>query len=249
MKILLITNYWYPWNHSGTMRWLQLNQYIDFDVLTTKKPRQGFNDETLPKPHNRRLYRYFRSIPAVLSGMFLSVIACFYKYDIYIFTVPPYTLSLGAWILQAMGKKVILDIRDDYRLNSRWRMLNPVFGFFIKRIKHRTTCMQFMDEGATRVLSGYNPGLKLKVNSWYFVRPKRQSYMWYNLYIECGAIPDYTKHPNRQKHRYNCSSFVNYLYLGFKDLPTWCLHDEVVNQPVQSWHESANQMKQVLLDA
>jgi len=39
---------------------------------------------------------------------------------------------------------------------------------------------------------------------------------------------------------------VNLKYLGFKSLPADCLHNECINQPVQSWKESAKQMIKIM---
>ena len=246
MRVLLVTNYFYPWNCSGTMRWLQLGRYLDFSVLTSKKPRKGFRDETLPNVRERRVFRHGRNLPAVLSGLYLSWLAIFRKYDIYIFTIPPFTLSLGAWILERLGRQVVIDVRDNAdNKNNHWKLVTKICEYFKERVKHRTTCMQFMDSGATRILSGYNPELLENNGSpfWGFYTLKRQSYEDYMLNLELGLIPDYRK---RISKVYNVSSFVNLLYLGFKDLPTDCIHPECANQPVQSWEESAKQMREYL---
>ena len=250
MKVLLITNYWYPWNTSGTMRWLQMGRYLDFDVLTSRKPRKGFYDETLPFGHFRRVYRHGSGLPAVLSGLYLALRAIFFRsYDVYIFTVPPFTLAFGAYILQLLGRRVVIDIRDNGdNKNNHWKLITKICQYFQERVKHRTTVMQFMDEGATRILSGYNEELntiyRVKPDKWRFIDKKSRSYYWfYNRNIRHGQIPDYRKRINGV---YNCSSYQNLLYLGFKGLPTDCIHPECVRQPVQSWKESAKQMKEYL---
>jgi len=98
-KRLLITHYWYPFNNSGTFRWLNLARHIDFDVLTSKKPRKEFYDETIPR-RGRRVFRYGSRLPAVLSGLYLSFRTLFKRYDTYIITSPPESLIIGAFILQ-----------------------------------------------------------------------------------------------------------------------------------------------------
>ena len=248
MKTLLITNYWYPYNHSGTMRWLQFGRYINFDVLTTKKPRGGFKDETLPKPYHRRVLGYTNNLPATFSGLCLSVTALTRRrYDVYIYSVPPFSLAVGAWILQTLGRKVVVDVRDNLdNKNNKWNLGNRFCWWIIQKIKYRTTSFQFLDSEATVIYSGYNPELYLMVEKtfWRFIKNnKRWDYKWYNEFVNVGRFPDYRK---RIKGKYACSSFVNLKYLGFKNLPTDCLHEECINQPVQSWEESAEQYKKYL---
>ena len=241
MKTLLITNYWKPWNASGTMRWLQMGRYIDFDVLTTRKPRKGFYDETLPKSRAEKVIRKFTKWPAVLWGIGIILYGLRLDYDVYIVTTPPYTLSFLAWLLQTMGCKVVLDIRDNQdNKNNHWKLTAKLCDYFRGKIKHRTTSFQFLDEGATRILSGYNPELKKISKSWEFIRSDRMTYDMYCLGLSCGHIPDYQ---TRMEPRYATSSFVNLKYLGFKNLLLDNLHNECINQPVQSWETSAKQMK------
>jgi len=245
MKALLITNYWYPWNTSGTFRWLQMGRYIDFDVLTSKKPREGFKDETLPYK-DRRVFRFGYSLPAVVSGLYLTLRAIFIRgYGVYIFTVPPFTLAIGAYILQLLGRRVVIDSRDNLECKgNRWKLINRISYFFLKKIKHRTTSFYYHDAGATRILSGYNPEIETRLrdkSNWQYDRyDDRRCYGMYNYCLKMGHIPDYRKH---QKPGYPISSFVNLLYLGFKNLPTDTLNEECINQPVQSWRESAKQME------
>ena len=103
MKTLLITNYWYPFNHGGTMRWLQLGRYLDFDVLTSKKPRGAFYDETLPF-RDRRTYRHFSNLPAILFGIFIIPFVLALRYDLYVITIPPYSLTFVAYVLTKLGR-------------------------------------------------------------------------------------------------------------------------------------------------
>jgi hypothetical protein len=222
-----------------------MGRYIDFDVLTSKKPRKGFEDETLPRPRSRRIFRHGSNLPAVLSGLYLAWRAIMVRhYDIYVFTAPPFTLSIGAWLLQAMGRKVIIDVRDNLDAQgNRWPRINKICWWFVRRIEHRTASFMFLDPGAARVLSGYNPELEPYCLNWLFIIYDRMIYAEYNDYLSCGHIPDYRK---RQKSGYAVSSFVNLLHLGFKNLPVDGLHYECVDQPVQSWETSAKQMQKIL---
>ena len=245
MKILLITNYWKPWNSPGTFRWLQMSKYIDFDVLTSRKPIGAFYDETLPSS-NSMVFRYGYNLYAFLSGLYLSFRALFRKYDLFIFTSPPESLIVGAYIFQRLGRKVILDMRDTIdRPFQKLKILIPIYKFFYKRIKEKTVSFQFFDETAKVVRSGYVdiPLLyKAYKVDWLFHKPmQRLKYKYYRWNLSNGLIP-----PFRKKSRnYSSSSFINLLYLGFKGLPRF-YHPEVHEQPVISWEESARQMKQIL---
>ena len=230
------------------MRWLQMGRYLDFDVLTSRKPRKGFYDETLPFGHFRRVYRHGSGLPAVLSGLYLALRAIFFRsYDVYIFTVPPFTLAFGAYILQLLGRRVVIDIRDNgNNKNNRWKLVTKICQYFQERVKHRTTDFNFHDTGATRILSGYNPELKRAFTfgwQWRFFNTERGQYKSYNDCLNHGLIPDYRKRINGV---YSCSSFVNLKYLGCVDLPIDKIHIECVGQPVQSWKQSAKEMKEYL---
>ena len=228
MKILLITNYWKPWNTSGTMRWLQMSRYIDFDVLTSRIPRGGMYDETLPQSR-ARVFRFGSGLYAFLSGLCLSFLSWFRKYDLYVFTAPPEILIIGAYILQKMGRKVILDMRDIIdRPFQKLRIMIPVYKFFYKRVKNKTVSFQFFDETAQVVRSGYIDGLERKTGDWCFNRGTLGLRHCYTGYIRClnaGLIPKF------RERNYSSSSFINLLHLGFKGLPRF-YHSEVHDQPV-----------------
>ena len=241
MKILVITNYWKPWNTSGTMRWLQLSKYIDLDVLTSRKPKGGFYDETLPGS-SARVYRYGWNLYACISGCYLACRAILRKYDLYIFTSPPETFIAAAWIFQTLGRRVILDVRDRIdRKNQKLKFMIFVYHYFYRKINKKVVSFQFLDNEAEVVRSGYDGWIRKITYDWEFIRPDRMIYDHYISGISCGHIPDYRNKPKG----YGSSSFINLLYLGFKDLPRH-FHPEVHDQPIISWKESAEQMKQML---
>jgi len=241
MRILLITNYFKPWNSPGCFRWLQMSKYIDFDVLTSRKPIGAFYDETLP-PSNSMVFRYGYNLYAVCSGLYLSFRALFRKYDLFIFTSPPESFIVGAYILQRLGRRVILDMRDTTdRPFQKLKILIPIYKFFYKRVKEKTVSFQFFDETAKVVRSGYALEARKIADNWEFIRPDRMIYDHYIIGISCGHIPAF-----REKSRnYSSSSFINLLHLGFKGLPRF-YHPEVHEQPVISWEESARQMKEII---
>jgi hypothetical protein len=245
MRTLLITNYWSPWNTPGTMRWLQLSKYIDFDVLTSRKPRGGIYDETLPAS-NATVFHYGYNLYAILSGLWLTFRAIFRKYDLYIFSSPPESFIIGAYILQRLGRRVILDMRDTIdRPFQKLKVMIPIYRFFYKRIKEKTVSFQFFDETAKVVRSGYTDILLLYKSykkEWKFHKPtERLKYQYYRWNLANGLIQ-----PFREKSRnYSSSSFINLLHLGFKGLPRF-YHPEVHDQPVINWKESASQMKEII---
>ena len=127
-KILLITNYWYPWNCSGSFRWVHIGEHLEFDVLTCKKPRKGMYDETMPGK-NHRVFRHGRNLPALLFGLFITCFVIFIRknYQKIIFSSPPESLLIPAWICQKLGSDVYIDVRDDIaRKNNTNKRTFPV---------------------------------------------------------------------------------------------------------------------------
>jgi len=251
MKILLITNYWRPWNCAGTMRWLQLGRYLDFDVLTQKQPRKGFKDETLPRYDRfHRVFHHFSKLPGICFGLFIIPFVLARRYDLYIFTIPPFSSAFSAYVLAKLaGRNVMIDTRDNLDGHgNRWPILNKIFWWFGQKIERRTTSFQFLDPGATRILSGYNPEIERHFHfgwSWEFIRSDRMTYDMYNLGLSCGHIPDFR---DRMNPGYAASSFVNLKYLNVVGLPIKDLHPECAVQPVQSWEESAKQMEDFIYE-
>ena len=244
MKILLITNYWYPWNTSGTFRWLHLSKYIDFDVLTSKKPNKGFYDETLPSGKYNRLYHYGHNIPAFLSGIYLSIIAVFIRADKYIYTCPPETLLFGAWINQKLGRKVYVDMRDKIDRDTqphRWSI--PIYQWFYKRIKNICVCMRFFDPEKTVIRHGYDVtdrfyhGVKKLLNN---------KYLKYSEYC-CALIDGYGRdywHP--KYYNYNSSSVVTLRHLGNPIKGQENLNPECFRFKPESWKQISIEMKKFL---
>ena len=165
MKTLLITNYWAPWNHSGTFRWIGFGRYMNFDVLTSKH-KKGFYDETIPSGAHTVFRRECFRLPACLCGIFLAFYSIFRrKYDIYVFTAPPNTLVLAAWLNQIIGRKVVLDMRDMIGYpEQRLKVLNPIYRFFYNRVKNKVVAAQFFDESAYCIYHGYDTHCFINTN-------------------------------------------------------------------------------------
>ena len=157
MRTLLICNTWYPWHNSGTFRWLHLSQYINFAVLTTKRPSRGFNDDTMPQGRYTKLYRHGNMLPAFLAGLYLSICSLFIRADKYIYTCPPETLLFGAWLNQLLGRKVYVDMRDKLDRHTqchKWAI--PFYRWLYKRIENVCVAMQFFDESKPVIRHGYD---------------------------------------------------------------------------------------------
>lgn len=245
MNKLLIAYYWYPWNSWGTFRWWNFAKYIDMDILTSKKPKGAFYDPTIEK-RGQKIYRT-GSFFATLWGLYIIGPLLFHirKYKILIFTSPPETLIILAWLCQVLGKVVLLDMRDGINnpIKPQLKLARPVFRFFYKRIKHKTVCWNFLREGDEKVIRhGYYEELvKYDGELWSAgLTPKKPFKHWLHD-IQSGSLNNYYKKPKG----YGSSSFVNYLYLGFKDLPIH-FHGEVHCQIPYSWREQATKMEDVI---
>ena len=247
MRILLITNYWHPWNTSGTFRWLHLSKYIDFDVLTSKKPCIGFCDETLPNAKYNRLFRFGSNLPAVLSGIYLAFISVFIRADKYVYTCPPETLLIGAWINQKLGRKVYVDMRDKIDRHTQvHKWLIPIYQWLYKRIKNVCVCMRFFDESKPMIRHGYDVTDRFYVPdnvglSW--IKGSQIKYAPYCRSLIEGHGRDYS---DIKFKNYNSSSVVNLRHLGNPIRGKENLHPECFEFEPESWEQIAIKMREFL---
>jgi len=234
--MLLITNYWYPWNNSGAFRWLHLSKYIDFDVLTSKRSNKGFYDNTMPE-RNTEIYRYGNRLPAILSGLYLSIISWFVRADKYVYTSPPETLLVGAWINQMLGREVYVDMRDAIdRPSQPHKWLIPIYRWLYRRIKNVCVTMKFFDESKPVIRHGYDIEYK---NSDYFnnIVDKNYDYATYCNLLRSGTGRDY----GEGFDHYTSSSVVTLRHLGNPIKGN--LHPELFEFTPQPWGEIAKEMK------
>jgi len=244
--ILLVCNNWYPWNNSGTFRWLHLSQYIDFAVLTTKRPSKGFYDDTMPQGRYTKLYRHGNMLPAFFGGLYLSICSLFIRADRYIYTSPPETLLFGAWLNQLLGRKVYVDMRDKLDRHTqchKWAI--PFYRWLYKRIKNVCVAMQFFDESKPVIRHGYDIDKKndnkfpvYLIN----IQPK-QNYDHYCQNLKHGMGRDYSD--SRFKN-YNSSSLVNLRHLDNPILGKENLHPECFEFEPEPWSKIAEQMNEFL---
>jgi len=243
MKTLLICNTWYPWHNSGTFRWLHLSKFIDFAVLTTKKPRQGFYDDTMPKGNCKKLYRCGSMLPAFLAGLYLSFRSLFIRADKYIYTCPPESLLLGAWLNQLLGRNVYVDMRDKIDRHTqchKWAI--PFYRWLYKRIKNVCVCMQFLDPEKTVIRHGYDD-IDKDETLFTTVLDGKLCYRSYCGFISCGYYRDYS---DIKFKNYNSSSLVTLRHLGNPIKGKENLHPECFEFEPQPWSEIAEQMNEFL---
>lgn len=191
---LLVTNYWYPYNSPGAIRWLRFGEYMEFDVLTSHKPYRGFKDYTIPFT-DKKVTRFGWNIPAILWGFFILPILLFKKYKTYIITSPPESLLFTAWVLQSLGRNVIVDMRDaiDRPTQSRRYLIN-FYSFFYRKLKNVIVCWKLIDETKPIAYHGYED-----INSVYkfqgFYTNTRLTYAEYIDRLKHGKVQDFRGRP------------------------------------------------------
>jgi len=240
--MILITNYWYPWNNSGSLRWLHLSEYLELDVLTSKKT-QGFEDETLPHGRCNRLWRYGSNLPAVLSGVLLSIVSVFIRSDKYVYTIPAESLLLGAYINQLLGRQVYVDVRDKIdRHTQPHKWLVPVYRWLYKRIKNVCVCMQFFDIEKPVIRHGYD--IEEKISDYFDnIKDKYYDYATYCNLLRQGMGRDYS---DTKFKDYNSLSLVTLRHLKNPILGKENLHPECFEFTPQHWSIIARQMNEFL---
>ena len=237
MKTLLIACYWWPFNCSGTFRWYKLSYYVEFDVLTSKNPvmtySDGFKEESIPLP-DVKAYRIGRKWPSAVWGLVVYFYVLFFRYELYIFTSPPETLLIGAWILEKIfRKKVVVDMRDKIeRKLQPLKFMIPVYKFFYRQMNNVTVAWQFIDPNKYLIPHPYDPvslhpkALKEPI---YYIG--RLNFASYHRLLSYGFLQDYSlKHEN-----YATSSYPTIKKLGFKVNKK--MHPEAEREPI-SWEEA-----------
>ena len=235
-KTLLVAHYWYPFNNAGTFRWLYFAREIDCDVLTTEKPVNSKFDHTIPNP-NKNTIRLGKNIPAFIWGFIASVAMLFKKYDTYIITSPPESLLLGAWLLQLLGKTVIVDMRDSIdRKSQPMKCLIPLYKFLYSKINNIVVCWKFLDETKPCVYHGYEVDKSNFPFAGYYT--DRVSHGVFIYRLKQGLIPDQSKKPKG----YATSSLHSFVRLGYPINNKF--HEEMKSVIPKSYEERAIEMKQ-----
>lgn len=262
--MILITYYWYPWNNPGAFRWLFLSEYLDIDMVITSRKlwKNLFYDETMPLGKAKIIWRLFH-LPAVLWGIIITpvliILSIFKRIDRIIFTCPPESLFIPAWILQTLGKKVYVDVRDKIdRPSQPHKWLIPVYNFFYRKLKNVCVTMQFFDPAKSVIRHGYDEDivflknsieLNLKFSSLFRNRQQqiiqeRLSYADYCVRIALGDIVDFNH--RIAGYHWTSSSIVTLRKLENEISGKENLHPECFEFEPQSWNEIAKQMDQFL---
>ena len=203
MKILLVAYYWYPWNNSGAFRWLHLSRWIPITtVLTSKKANQSFRDDTMPTGRAKVIIRLFTLRAAIWALVMTPIIVSVgLLHKKIIVTITPEMLLLPALILQKLGKKVWLDVRDTIdRERQPLKILIPFYFALYKRIKRKVVVWEFFDSKALVIRHGYEilPEIKdltVKLRPGQRFIPMRMHYQDYLNLLAMGYSVDYSKKP------------------------------------------------------
>jgi len=236
---LLITNYWYPYNNSGTFRWLHFGEQMDFDVLTSRKPKGSFKDITIPNPE-KKVIRFGKDYPAALWGLIAPFKALFRNngYKWYIVTSPPESLLIGAYLMQLAGKKVLVDMRDAINRDRQpLKFMIPIYRFFYKRMKHVVVAWKFIDYSKPCVYHGYEIKNARNFKGYY---KERLPYREYIEALKRGYMPDQSKKPEG----YVAGSYHTYLHLKFPiNLE---VHPEIYTITPDSYVNRAKEINKIL---
>lgn len=238
MKILVVLNSYWPWNAPGSMRWFELGYYLKFNVFTSRRPRSGFYDDTMVYPgRNRKIFRFSWKLPAILWGLIASFRVLFRRgYDVYIFSSPPESLLLGAWLCQLIGRKVVVDFRDQIdRERQRHKWAVPIYKWLARRIRNKVVVAKFIGPGEL-IPHGfrYQDLLKLEFNSIYY--QGRLAYKDYYKLLRLGVVPSSRNKPRK----YISSSWPQVKQLGLELDAMNTLHPEVREMTPIHWREVAH---------
>jgi len=251
-KVLLISYYWYPWNTSGSFRWLHISEYLNIHTVLTAKPSsKAFLDETMPRGKAKIILKLFK-IPAALWGVIITpiVLAMSLFYDKVIFTIPPEMLLLPAWLCELLGKDVYVDVRDKIdRPTQPLKKVVPFYHWLYQNIKNSCVTMHYFDVSKPIIRHGYDDITKLPeeqcdnpaIYDKFYIR-KRLSYKKYCEMLARGGVRVYE---GNFKH-YTSSSVITLRHLDNRIIGKSNLHKELFEFEPESWKQISNQMKEFL---
>jgi len=243
-KILLVSYYWYPFNTAGSFRWLHLSNYLSIhSLITSKKPCKGFIDTTMPRGKIKVIIRLFK-LPAILWGIIITPIVLIYSlfFDKIIFTIPPESLLLPAWICQLFGGRVYIDMRDSIdRPTQPNKWFISVYNWLYRRIKNACVTMQCFDPTKPVIRHGYDNIKKstLKLKN-VVIQESSFNYQKYCLCLRNGMGRDY----GESFDHYTSSSVITLRHLGNPIKGN--LHPELFEFEPQSWEEISKDMAKFL---
>jgi len=212
MRTLLITYYWRPYNNAGAFRWLGFTEHIPLRVLTCRRPLWGMKDQTMPDP-GKRVYRFGYRVPAVLWGLLAVIPAIFSRYDVYIVSSPPESLLFTAWVLQLLGRRVIVDMRDSItRERQFYNYFTGVYKWLYSKMQIVIVSSKAVDPTKEIVYNGFDDITRDKraLDPPVYYRC-RVNYETYILLLRHGFVQDFSGKPAG----YGASSLHTIRHLGY----------------------------------
>jgi hypothetical protein len=166
--------------------------------------------------------------------------ALFLRYDVYIISSPPESLLFTAWVLQKLGRKVIVDMRDAItRDNQYYRSLTGLWQWFYVRLQKVIVSSKVIDPTKPIIYHGYDEIEKSDRALYPPVYYSSQvNYRTYNLLLRYGFIRDFSGKP----YGYGASSLHTISRLGY--------HANYIYSPDEygkhTWQEGAAQFQNII---
>lgn len=174
----------------------------------------------------------------MIWGFFAPFIALFKKYDQYIFTSPPESMLIGAYVLQLFGKNVFIDMRDSIdREKQTLKLFVPVYTFFYRRMHNVIVAYKFLDETKPVIYHGYEELTTIGFHGYYNERLNNDDY---KSMLAQGYIPDQSKKPKG----YASGSGQTLRYLGLPINNTF--HEEFYSHKLIPVEDSAYKLQKLL---
>ncbi|MDD1678663.1 MAG: hypothetical protein LUO93_05715, partial [Methanomicrobiales archaeon] len=191
----------------------------------------------------RRVHHFGFKLPAVIWG-FLTLIPALLlrKYDTYIITSPPESLLFTGFILQRLGRKVIIDMRDAIdREKQPHKSLTGIYRYLYNRLRNIIVSSKVVDCTKPIVYHGYDEIYRSERALDPPVRYNcRVNYETYVLLLRHGFVKDFSGKPEN----YGASSYHTIVHLGY-DVNKTLSTDEY---GLHSWQEGAETIKKIISD-
>ena len=242
--MLLIAYYWFPWNNAGAFRWLHLSKYISIHtVITSKKAKGSFEDHSMPYGSCINLLRRFSLRPAVWALVMTPLIVFQgLKHEKIIITIPTEMLLIPAFILQLLGREVLIDLRDAIdRDRQPFKMGIPLYRWLYGRMKNKVAVWRFLDPKAVLIRHGYED-LDFKPSLFGPLLQGRHPYADYLDHLSKGYVIDLSgKVPG-----YATSSMPTLIYYNIPIMNPEIFHEECFDFEPENWASIAVKWMELL---